>query len=224
MRDVYVDIVRTAYPWYEVRSDFELLALGGRGYDYAEGEGLGARLEQDWSAFVSQFEGDADNAMWEVRRTLDTLVEVTGVSRHDLYEASSLFLSNVIQEKPMPGDANVTIIPIPESPYSLRMWPGAASTREFCLDYVYAKDPKASVNKPPGYKLTIHVPGGATPWLGVGRQPLHSLEASFGIRDEDIIPGEERFVVLEGMVCSLEYPEQDIGGPVSFEVPVRASQ
>lgn len=104
------------------------------------------------------------------------------------------------------------------------MWPGALSTREFCLDYVCANDRIIAVNRPSGYNLTAHVSGGATPWLGIGGQPVNSLEANFGIPAKDIIPGEEKFVVLDGMICSLEYPEQGTDGPVFFTVPVRSSE
>ncbi|KAI0691931.1 hypothetical protein C8T65DRAFT_533557, partial [Cerioporus squamosus] len=184
------------------RSDFELFVLGGGDYSHVEGDGLEARLQQDWLAFVAHAGGSPDTAMKEICRILDAPVEVTGV-------------------KPLAGDENVTIIPIPGSTYSLRMWPGAVSTREFCLDYVHAKDTNTPVNRQPGYQLFTHVPGGATPWLGVGGQLLESLETNFGIRAEDILPGEEKCVVLEGITCMLEYPEQGTSGLVRFEVPVR---
>ncbi len=112
------------------------------------------------------------------------------------------------------------IIPIPNSPYSLRMWPGPVSEHQFCMDYVLANDTNKAVNRPTGYNLTFHVPT-PLPWLGVGEQALHSVEANFGIPDEDILPGEEKFVVSDGVVCTLEYPEQDAGSVVRIEVPKR---
>ncbi len=89
---------------------------------------------------------------------------------------------------------------------------------EYCLDYVLADDTSKAVNKPDGYELTLHIPT-EMPWLSVGGQPLDSLESSFGVGK--ISDGQERFVVLDGMICVLEYPEQGEDGPVCFTVPVR---
>ncbi|KAI0701423.1 hypothetical protein C8T65DRAFT_579678 [Cerioporus squamosus] len=201
VRDLYEEIIRVRYPGYKPKNDFELFALGGSDYSYVEEGGLEAHLAEEWSDMVAQL-GGPDLVMVEVCSSLDAVAEVTG-------------------EKPLPGAPDVKIIPIPGSPYALRLWPGAISEREFCVDYVLADDTSKSVNKPPGYELTLHVPT-PLPWLGIGGQALDSLETNFGIQEDDILQGEEKFVVLDGMICTLEYPEQGAGGAVRFEVPVRA--
>ena len=103
------------------------------------------------------------------------------------------------------------------------MWPGSLAQREFCLDYVHASDTNSPVNRPSGYDLTTHVPMGSTPWLGIGGQPLPSLETVFGIPAEDILPGQEKFIVRDGLYVVLDYPERGDGSPVCFQVPIRAS-
>ena len=92
MRDIYDEIVRAEYPKYQPRNDFELLALGGRGYSHAEDGDLEALLDKEWAAFVSEFGGNRDAAMEEVQSSLNASVEVTGVSDlMALYEKTLCF-------------------------------------------------------------------------------------------------------------------------------------
>ena len=111
---------------------------------------------------------------------------------------------------------------IPESPYSLRLWPGSPYRREYCLDFVYANHTTKSLKKPQGYELTVHVPMGSLPWLGIGEQPLRSIEENFAIAPEDTHEEEERFILRDGLVCVLTYAAQGHEArEVRFEVPVR---
>lgn len=102
------------------------------------------------------------------------------------------------------------------------MWPGSPTRREYCLDFVYADDTTKSLKKPRGYELVVHVPMGSLPWLGIGEQPLDSIEHNFAILPKDTHDEEERFILRDGLVCVLTYPAEGYEAPeVRFEVPVR---
>jgi hypothetical protein len=97
------------------------------------------------------------------------------------------------------------------------MWGrGLEAKREYCLDFV-RKATGNPVNSPSGYEIWL-VPNKKTPWLPVPISRLYSIERSFGIAEEAILPGEEKFVLLEGTACLLQLPNKDT---VYFEVPVR---
>ena len=74
------------------------------------------------------------------------------------------------------------------------------------------------VNSPFEYELWV-VPNKNVPWLPSTTSRLYSLERSFGIPQEDILPGEEKFVLLEGTACLLKRPCMR---SVYFEVPIRS--
>ncbi|PIL34840.1 hypothetical protein GSI_02627 [Ganoderma sinense ZZ0214-1] len=116
----------------------------------------------------------------------------------------------VIGVKPQPGDPNVYTIPIPNSPYCLRMWTGGMDYwGQFCLDF-FDTERKVPVNLPAGYALypgLSSVPPGA-----VGHalpperahlqpveegEPLHSWERNMGMAS--IPEGEEKWSIPEGM-------------------------
>ena len=51
-----------------------------------------------------------------------------------------------------------------------------------------------------------------------GAVRLRSLESSWGYSRQDVLPGAEKFVLTDGMVCLLKRPGQK---PVRFTVPTR---
>ncbi|KAI0689581.1 hypothetical protein C8T65DRAFT_746118 [Cerioporus squamosus] len=202
-RAIYEELVRTRYPNYAPTNDFQLFALGSDDFSHVHPDQLSAHLAQEWSRFVTLQGHNPDVAMKVINELLEEPAEVTGV-------------------KPLPGDPDVIIIPIPGSPYSLRIWPGSLTRREYCLDYVYSDDTNRSLNRPKGYDLAAHVPMGSLPWLALGAQELHSLEYNFGIIPEHIGDGQEKYVLRDGLVCVLTYTEKGHEGEeVRFEVPVR---
>ena len=120
--------------------------------------------------------------------------------------------------KPKPGAANVFCRPIPNSPYSIRLFPGAIIHREYCLDFVRTKT-REPVNSPSDYQIWS-APETTTPWLGtVGMMRIRSLENSFGFSAVNTPAGTEKFVLRDGQTYVLRRPgHRDL----RFKVPVRA--
>lgn len=91
------------------------------------------------------------------------------------------------QLKPYSGQRNVFVRPIPDSEYSIRLWPGVSANREFCLDFVHTATGEAT-NSPFAYEIW-NVPDPDVP-LSLGPTRLSSLENNFGVKTPDIRPGE----------------------------------
>ena len=124
---------------------------------------------------------------------------------------------NDLQAKPSPGEDDVHIHPIPNSDYSLRLWgKGLELKCEYCLNFVHSATGEP-VNSPFKFELWA-VPSTSAPWLpGAVKSRIYSLEKSFGIPQEDIMPGAEKFMLLEGTACLLVHPGMR---SVHFEVPI----
>ncbi len=73
------------------------------------------------------------------------------------------------------------------------------------------------VNSP--IKFELWMVGSHTSPHVCGPVRLHSLESAFGYSLKDIAPGEEKFVLTDGMTCVLTRPGQK---PVRFTVPTRS--
>ncbi|KAL0954907.1 hypothetical protein HGRIS_003839 [Hohenbuehelia grisea] len=118
--------------------------------------------------------------------------------------------------KPLPGTRNgnlIQVLPIPGSVYSVRLFPGNPLRREYCIDFVNARE--EPINEPfgGGFRLWA-VTDPAMPWLPSAM--LRSVEEQLGLHDID--EGTEKFVVMDGQACILCRPgEQD----VMFTVPIR---
>ncbi|KAI8994077.1 hypothetical protein BD414DRAFT_576670 [Trametes punicea] len=123
--------------------------------------------------------------------------------------------------KPSPDSTHdnkyVFIRPIPESKFSIRLFPGSISAAEYCLDFVDSKTGQP-VNSPFEYELWS-VPNPEAPWLTMSMTgKLKSIEQAFGINKSDILPGEEKYVLRDGQTCLLTRPDKK---PVRFTVPIR---
>ena len=105
---------------------------------------------------------------------------------------------------------------IPGSEYSVRLFPGCYSLREWGMDFVRTATGEA-VNRPFKFELwAVPNPKGPATQMGCGR--LTSFEESFGIARDKIRPGEEKFLLRDGDTCLLKRPgEKDI----RFTVPIR---
>ncbi len=107
--------------------------------------------------------------------------------------------------------------PIPDCKYSLRLFPGSLSAAEYCLDFVDSATGEP-VNSPFEYELWA-VPDPDTPWLSMPiTGKLRSIERGHGIKQEDILLGEEKFVLRDGQTCVLMRSGKQ---PVRFTVPLR---
>ena len=121
--------------------------------------------------------------------------------------------------KPLPKESNkyIHIRPIPDTKYSIRLFPGSISAAEYCMDFVDSASGEP-VNSPFEFELW-GVPDPDTPWLSMPiTMQMRSIENSHGIKQEDILPGHEKFILRDGLTCVLIRP----GKPkIQFKVPVR---
>ncbi|RPD57155.1 hypothetical protein L227DRAFT_587771 [Lentinus tigrinus ALCF2SS1-6] len=180
MRDVCLSHIRKRFPPLKPRHDFDILALGDDRYKGSE-EDIYASLDQELSSQVYQG-------------------VVTGVSDVFYHFILPLMFS---QLKPAPGDVHVFIRPIPHSRDSIRLFPGSPALKEYCMDFVTTASGQP-VNSP--FKFELWSVGTSS-----GRHAgvrLRSLESSLGCPLKDILSGEEKFVLTDGM-------------PVRFTVPIR---
>ncbi|KAI0364685.1 hypothetical protein BV20DRAFT_1105431 [Pilatotrama ljubarskyi] len=187
-----MEIIRERYPGLAPRSDWEILHLASTPLRKGTHEEMYAWLDEAY-AFQSGVGDDLnEGAAW----LLDTRMEHSG---------------------PRPGDKLVYIRPIPDCDYSIRLFPGALDAAEYCMDFVDTATGKA-VNSPFKFELW-NIPNPETPWLGIPMAgKLRSIERAHGIKQEDILPGEEKFVLRDGQTCMLTRPEKR---PVWFTVPIR---
>ena len=157
--------------------------------------------------------GDVESVIAEAEEILGIRDLVTGVSLYSLEFALPL-IHLYAQYKPEQDTSNVFLRPIPQTPYSIRLFPGSASLQEFCMDFVHTSTGQP-VNSPFAFEL----------WSTADASSLRpavrlvSLERSWGYAQQDIIPGGEKFVLRDGMRCILRRPGRK---DLRFTVPTRA--
>ncbi|KAI0639073.1 hypothetical protein C8Q77DRAFT_1163255 [Trametes polyzona] len=196
-RDIYLDVIRSRYPGLEPRSDFDIVTLATTPRREGTREELYAWLDEELAEYLQSSDSD-EEAMDSIETLLDTYVEPTGI-------------------KPKPGDKFVFVRPIPDSDYSIRLFPGSITWAEYCMDFVETATGKA-VNSPFEYELW-GVPNPDMSHMTMTMTgKLQSIERSHGIKQEDILPGAERFVLRDGQTCVLQRPGKL---PVMFTVPLR---
>ena len=210
MRDVYLVHIRKRFPRFEPRHDFDILALGDGRYNGPE-QGVYTWLDKELALQV-RFLGDARTAVESAKRALSVEGIVTGVSGIPLSCRSPLMFA---QLKPSPSDPHVFIRPIPHSRYSIRLFPGSPALKEYCLDFVRTSTGQP-VNSP--FEFELWSVGASSTLFPCGAVRLRSLESSWGHSRQDVLPGAEKFVLTDGMVCLLKRPGQK---PVRFTVPTR---
>ncbi|EIW63833.1 uncharacterized protein TRAVEDRAFT_67814 [Trametes versicolor FP-101664 SS1] len=197
-RKLCAEKIRTDYPGVEPRSDFDLVALGSRRFHGSPAE-IYAQLDEQLASHV---ESDGyEFIMNSAKKLCDAYVEPTGIKPGQLGT----------------GEKSVFIRPIPDSKYSIRLFPGSISAAEYCLDFVESATGKA-VNSPFKFELWA-IPNPDTPWLSFqicGQ--LRSIEHAHGIKQKDILPGAEKFILRDGQTCVLVRPGKR---SIRFTVPVR---
>ncbi|KAI9059092.1 hypothetical protein FKP32DRAFT_1580651, partial [Trametes sanguinea] len=197
-RDFYTPFVRKNFPTFEPQSDWELAVLTTapvRGTN----EEIRAWLDRMRVADVELF-GSEEIIERMATKTLNTWAENTGVRR----------------SVPLPGTKFVFTQPIPDSIYSIRLFPGSISAAEYCMDFVVTATGQA-VNSPFEFELWA-VPHPDAPHLTPFTGRLWSIEHAHGIKQKDILPGEEKFVLRDGLTCLLRRPGKTA---VRFTVPTR---
>ncbi|KAI0759385.1 hypothetical protein BD413DRAFT_276255 [Trametes elegans] len=191
-RDVMREAVRSAFPHYIPRDDFDILVLSSGDYAGPPSE-ISKFIDRQLRA---QFNSRED-ALREAAEILDEKADFTGL-------------------KPRPGDPGVFIQPIPKSRFSVRLFPGSVAASEYCLDFVVTATGQP-VNSPFEFQL-IAGPGPMVPLGTAPKVTLRPLECAFGIREDQIPPGEEKFLLRDGQICTLRRPGHR---DVRFKVPMR---
>ncbi|CDO72298.1 hypothetical protein BN946_scf184970.g150 [Trametes cinnabarina] len=195
-RDFCAQYVEARYPGIKPRSDWELLFMSGTRLNGTPNE-VYAILDKEYLQDLEAFGDDYDEVVAE---TLNQYIEPTGI-------------------KPFPKETNkyIHIRPVPGTKYSIRLFPGSVSAAEYCLDFVDSATGEP-VNSPFEFELW-GVPDPDTPWLSMPiAGQMHSIERVHGIKQQDILPGHEKFILRDGLTCVLVRP----GKPkIRFKVPVR---
>ncbi|KAI0671289.1 hypothetical protein C8Q78DRAFT_850649 [Trametes maxima] len=196
-RKLCLDRIREKYPGLKPRSDWDILQLASTDMQSGTHAEIFAGLDKELARNIEAF-GDEIND--NVKTLLDTYMEPTGI-------------------KPPPGTSNdlIFIRPIPDSQYSIRLFPGSYSDRQYCLDFLHTET-GTPVNSPFEYEL-LAIPDPDAPWLALPMSgKLRSIECAHGIKQEDILPGCEKFVLRDGQTCMLVRPGKQ---PLRFTVPLR---
>ncbi|KAI0373770.1 hypothetical protein BV20DRAFT_962355 [Pilatotrama ljubarskyi] len=194
IRDLSLRVIRNKYPYFTPRNDWDILFLSSGPY---------TGPPQDIYKYLdSQLAADLrycsyETTMEQTRKTLDKVVDVTGL-------------------KPEPGDPHVFVHPIPNSKYSIRLFPGSAKGQDYCLDFLLTETGEP-VNSPFEFDL-LCIPDPNVPVPSGPIVRMRPLECSFGIRQDKINPGEEKFLLRDGQHCVLRRPGHR---DVRFTVPIR---
>ncbi|KAI0688970.1 hypothetical protein C8Q76DRAFT_765596 [Earliella scabrosa] len=192
MSSIRSPAIRKTFPNFVPRNDFDILALSDNRYHGSEAE-IYTWLDGELAILVEAM-GDVESAIAGAEAILGVCENITGA-------------------KPTTTTPHVFVRPIPHSPYSLRLFPGSVSLKEFCMDFVHTKTGRP-VNSPFPFEL----------WSTSGQfhcQPtvrLVSLERLWGHSQKSVAPGEEKFVLREGTTCILRRPGRR---DLRFTVPVR---
>ncbi|KAL1950998.1 hypothetical protein VTO73DRAFT_147 [Trametes versicolor] len=198
-RKLCIEQVHKLYPGIEARSDFDLERLSSRRYKGDPAE-IYAALDKDLASNARAH--GYEYIMECARKLMDSYIEPTGMK-----PGTSVYFD----------DKGVFVRPIPDSKYSLRLFPGSLSAAEYCLDFVDSATGKP-VNSPFEYELW-GVPDPDAPWLSMPiTAKLRSIERGHGIKQKDIRPGAEKFVLRDGQTCVLMRPGKR---PARFTVPLR---
>ncbi|KAI0629987.1 hypothetical protein C8Q77DRAFT_1160979 [Trametes polyzona] len=197
MREISMEAIRIHYPFHTPRNDWEILYLSCAPYRGKDPKGLRRFLDEQLE-YALQDGLTYQELMDDATSTLEEHVDITGF-------------------KPRPGETyGVFIRPIPKSEYSIRLFPGSAANRDYCLDFVLTATGEP-VNSPFKFELFAG-PGPDTPMGFIPTVALRPMDCAFGFSQDQIPPGEEKFLLREGQGCILRRPGHR---DVRFAVPTR---
>ncbi|KAI0373771.1 hypothetical protein BV20DRAFT_675276 [Pilatotrama ljubarskyi] len=114
IRDLSLRVIRNKYPYFTPRNDWEILLLSSALYKGAP-DGIYNYLDSKLASELRRC--SYEEAMEDARKMLDEAADCTGL-------------------KPEPGDPHVFVHPIPNSEYSIRLFPGSVEGRDYCLDFL----------------------------------------------------------------------------------------
>ncbi|KAI9061229.1 hypothetical protein FKP32DRAFT_1576683 [Trametes sanguinea] len=195
VRDVYLESIHKIYPDITPRHEFDIMMLGSNRIPGTKEEVL-ARLDERIRYEIDEL-GSMEAVLEEARKVMEPVVVITG-------------------RKPRNAQDRAHIRPIPDSEYSIRLFPGNPANSEYCMDIVDTAT-QQPVNSPFEFELWV-IPNPNAPWLSMPSGCVRSLERCFGIAQQDILPGEERWLLRDGQTCLLRRPGKR---DVQFTVPRR---
>ncbi|EIW63825.1 uncharacterized protein TRAVEDRAFT_41253 [Trametes versicolor FP-101664 SS1] len=203
-RNLCVEKVRKDYPGIEPRSDYELARLSEICFKGSPTE-IYAQLDKDFAMSVSAC--SYESIMEAATALLDSHVEPSGLKPG--------YSAHVDDDEKF-----IFVHPIPDTKYSVRLFPGSITAAEYCLDFVDSETGQP-VNS--SFKFELWgIPNTDTPWLSFpicGQ--LRSIERAHGIKQKDIQPGAEKFILRDGQTCVLARPGKR---SLRFTVPVRKTE
>ncbi|TFY54425.1 hypothetical protein EVG20_g9709 [Dentipellis fragilis] len=124
--------------------------------------------------------------------------------------------SHVLGAKPFPGQDTIKVRPIPNSPFSLRLWPtGNPAFNVWGIDFVRTETGDVVVT-PPNFELSI-VPDITAPWLPCSGMEMRPIWHAWGRMPESITPAMETYLAPAGASCRVARPGQR---DVLFKLPV----
>lgn len=210
------------FPTFKPRGDIDVFVLGSS-YKWYQGpaheDHIYAWVDEEFAKRVERGGGE-ERMMQRLSRSLNAVVEVTGVRVNSVYARPNVHTHALCtpQIKPEPAEEcpNVFVCPIPNSDFSVRLFPGAFGRQEYCLDFVRT-DTREAVNSPFDFEMWA-VPGPSSSPQVVVPMRIRSLESASGVTPEDMKPGAEKFVLRDGMNCLLKRPGHRTA---RFVVPIR---
>ncbi|KAI0662264.1 hypothetical protein C8Q70DRAFT_964071 [Cubamyces menziesii] len=194
-RDLFLEFLHKTYPNITPRHEYDIVTLGTTRIPGTTEEVLAWVDEQMHYDIIDL--GSREAVLENARRALEPVVAVTG-------------------RKPRDARDRAHVRPLPDSKYSIRLFPGNPYNNEYCMDIVDTATGQA-VNSPFEFDLWA-VPNPKAPWLSMPSGRLRSLERCMGIAQHDILPGEEKWLLRDGLTCLLKRPGKR---DVQFTVPMR---
>ncbi|PIL29260.1 hypothetical protein GSI_09310 [Ganoderma sinense ZZ0214-1] len=167
----------------------------------------------------------SSSSIEDVYTFVDNLFASETGGRPDYADALLQYIGNTLdgpaqhlnEVKPPPGfedpSCGVILHSIPDSDFSVRLFPGDPAEQVHCLDFV-RNDTGYPVNSPFDFELWA-----ASAWPCSPCSRVFSIEESVGLAPESILPGEEIFALRDrGYTCLLKRKEHK---DLVFTVPVR---
>ncbi|KAI9061221.1 hypothetical protein FKP32DRAFT_1594895 [Trametes sanguinea] len=166
----------------------------------------------------NRIRGTKEEVLAWVDKRLQSAIDHLGSMEAVLEETRKVMepVTFITGRKPRNAQDHAHLRPIPDSDYSIRLFPGNPTNSEYCMDIVDTAT-QQPVNSPFEFELWA-VPNPNAPWLSMPGGCVRSLERCFGIAQQDILPGEEKWLLRDGQTCLLRRPGKR---DVQFTVPRR---
>ncbi|VDB84536.1 unnamed protein product [Peniophora sp. CBMAI 1063] len=191
-------IAKKLNPTIDPRDDFDIVFAATKPWAGTESEFRAMvdeeRIEDALSYCPDDIEAGREKSERLMRASYDAL------SCPPIGHKPGFFTPNELGEP----EEDVRLQSIPDSQYSIRLHgTGLSSHKAFTLDIIYTSTGQAVNSVTAGIELWGSV-NPDNPHALVFKEKLRPLELIFGIKDRDINPGQENFMVTEGSACVLK--------------------